>query len=88
MAQDLMDRNLLTGKSRVEVRDLLGAPDECGVDTNQTIATAATVVCGDPKEDWYAYKVITIARCRFWECLLQVSFDEHTYRVTSVAVSD
>jgi hypothetical protein len=39
--------------------------------------------------DWYGYKVITIARCRFvWECRMGVVFDSSSNRVKSVAVSD
>jgi len=37
--------------------------------------------------DWYGYKVVTIARCRFWECRLDVKFDP-SGRVKSAAVAD
>src|SRR6267142_6643140 len=51
MAQDLIDRKLLIGKSRAEVEGLLGKPDY-------------------PDADAHLYKVVTIARCGFWECRL------------------
>ena len=39
--------------------------------------------------DWYGYKVITIARCRFvWECRMGVVFDQRSNSVKSVAVND
>jgi len=37
---------------------------------------------------WFGYTVITIARCRIWECRMDVVFDDASGRVTSVAVSD
>ena len=46
---------------------------------------------GEPdyhENDWYGYKVVTIARCRFWECRMDVVFDRDTNSVKSVAVSD
>lgn len=38
--------------------------------------------------DWYGYKVVTIPRCRLWECRMDVGFDDSTKRVDHVAVSD
>jgi hypothetical protein len=70
MAHDIMDRQLLDGKSRTEIEGLLGKPDY-------------------QETDWYGYKVITIARCRFvWECRMSIVFDGGSNRVKSVAVSD
>jgi len=69
MTQDLMDRQLLVGKSPAEVEGLLGKPDL-------------------PETDWYGYNVVTIARCRFWECRLGVVFDHSSSLVTFVAVND
>gem|GEM_PF-6797877 len=41
------------------------------------------------QSDGYGYKVITIARCRyFWECRMEVSFDRASGKVWSVVVSD
>jgi hypothetical protein len=37
---------------------------------------------------WFGYRVVTIARCHFWECFMSVVFDETSGRVASVAVSD
>jgi len=37
---------------------------------------------------WYGYKVVTLARCRFWECHMDVEFNRYTDRVDFVAVSD
>ena len=36
----------------------------------------------------YGYKVVTIWRCHFWECSMDVVFDKTSNKVTSVAVSD
>ena len=69
MAQDLMDRKLLTGGSRADIEALLGKPDY-------------------QDADWYGYKVVTIARCGFWECRMDVVFDRTSNQVKSVAVSD
>lgn len=39
--------------------------------------------------EWYGYKVVTIARCRYiWECRMDVVFDPASNQVKSVAVSD
>jgi hypothetical protein len=38
--------------------------------------------------DSYRYKVVTIARCYFWECGLDVVFDASTGHVKSAAVAD
>jgi len=42
----------------------------------------------DHDADSYGYKVVTIARCRFWECRLDVVFDASTGRVQSAAAAD
>ena len=69
MAQDLIDRKLLIGKSMADIESLLGKPD--------------------PQfKDAHLYKVVTIARCRFWECRLGVVFDDASGLVTFVAVND
>ncbi len=38
--------------------------------------------------DWFGYKVVTIPRCRFWECRMDIVFDKDTNLVKSVALSD
>lgn len=38
--------------------------------------------------DAHLYKVVTIARCRFWECQLGVVFDHGSGLATFVSVSD
>jgi outer membrane protein assembly factor BamE (lipoprotein component of BamABCDE complex) len=68
MAQDLIERKVLEGKSKTEVENLIGKPDEQG-------------------SDIYHYQVITLSRCYFWKCGLQVVFDQ-TAQVKSVNVSD
>jgi hypothetical protein len=40
------------------------------------------------EEDWYGYKVVTISRCYFWECRMDVVFDKASSQVVSVQVSD
>ncbi len=87
MVQDLTDRGLLIGRTRPEVIDLLGEPDTCAVTTRngQTVSPAK---CGDVKVDWFGYNVVTIPRCNFWKCYLNVNFNSDTYRVENLAVSD
>lgn len=41
-----------------------------------------------PDADTHLYKVVTIARCRFWECQLGVVFDHGSGLATFVSVSD
>jgi len=41
-----------------------------------------------PDADAHLYKVVTIARCRFWECRLGVAFDHGSGLASSVSVSD
>ena len=38
-------------------------------------------------ERWSGYEVVTISRCYFWTCRLEVGFDERSV-VSSVAASD
>jgi hypothetical protein len=38
--------------------------------------------------NWFGYKVVTIPRCRLWECRMDVVFDAQLGTVKSVAVSD
>jgi hypothetical protein len=40
------------------------------------------------QDDYYGYDVVTIGRCRFWKCSLDISFDSKSSRVISAAVSD
>jgi len=37
---------------------------------------------------WFAYTVVTIPRCRVWQCRMDIVFDETSGRVKAVAVSD
>ena len=37
---------------------------------------------------WQGFKVVTIPRCNFWVCRMEVYFDEETEKVEDVAVSD
>ena len=38
--------------------------------------------------DLYGYKVVTIGRCHFWDCTMDVVFDQVSSRVRDVTVSD
>jgi hypothetical protein len=67
MTNDLIERQLLKGKSTSEVRQLLGEPDQ-------------------EYENSYHYDVNSLDRCYFWECRLEVNFDDKG--VTFVGVSD
>ena len=87
MVQDLTDRELLIGRTRSEVVDLLGEPDMCGV-SNKPEPTVSSAKCSDGKVDWFGYNVVTIPRCDFWKCYLNVNFNSDTYRVEDLAVSD
>ena len=71
MVQDLQNRQLLRGKSKAEVEQLLGKPDE-GLN------------------DWlWRYEVITIPRCNYWRCSMQLGFNPQTGQTDgNVAVSD
>jgi hypothetical protein len=42
----------------------------------------------DQGADWYGYNVITIPRCHFWKCTMDVAFDGDSKQVESVGVSD
>jgi hypothetical protein len=37
---------------------------------------------------WLGYKVVTISRCYFWACRMEISFNDQNNLVESVAVSD
>jgi hypothetical protein len=86
MVQDLIDHGVLNGKSRSEVLELLGEPDYCG--TSNSAATAEHTKCDNPKVDWFGYKVVTLSRCYFWECRMNVNFSADSYRVEELTVSD
>jgi len=83
MVQDLMEHDLLRDKSPSEVRQLLGKPDDC-----TTGLEPARTECEDAKVDWYGYQVVTISRCYFWKCEMNVIFGADSHRVEDVTVSD
>jgi len=83
MVQDLMEHHLLWDKSPSEVRELLGKPDDC-----TTGLEPARTECDDAKVDWYGYNVVTISRCYFWKCEMNVIFGADSHRVKDVTVSD
>ncbi|SRR6266550_6138150 len=87
MVQDLTERGLLIGRTRTEVAELLGKPDMCGV-SDEGGPTVVPADCSDEKVDWYGYNVVTIPRCHFWKCYLNVNFGPDTHRVEDLAVSD
>jgi len=80
---DLMEHDLLRDKSPSEVRELLGKPDDC-----TTGLEPARTGCDDAKVDWYGYRVVTISRCYFWECEMNVIFGADSHRVKDVSVDD
>jgi hypothetical protein len=86
MVEDLTDRGLLIGKSRTEVVELLGPPNGCGIFDGVSVAQNAN--CDDPKVDWFGYRVVTISRCYFWVCRMNVNFRTDSYRVEELTVSD
>ncbi|PYT34946.1 MAG: hypothetical protein DMG58_03570 [Acidobacteria bacterium] len=87
MLPDLTERGLLIGRTRTEVAELLGKPDMCGA-ANGDEPTVVPANCSDEKVNWYGYNVVTIPRCYFWKCYLNVNFDPGTNRVEGIAVSD
>lgn len=89
MVQDMIDRNLLIGKSRSEVLDVLGQPDYCAAPDSSSDSTRANAKCSNPRADWFGYRVVTNARCSyFWECRMNVNFNTTSYRVEELNVSD
>ena len=84
--QSLSDRGLLIGKSRAEVVELLGKPNGYGIFDG--VSVVRDVNCEDPKLDWFGHEVVTISRCYFWECRLNVNFSTDSYRVEELTVSD
>ena len=89
MVQDIIGRNLLIGKSRSEVQDLLGQPDYCGVSYPSSDYKILNAKCSEPRVDWFGYKVVTNPRCNyFWECRMNVNLNKTTYRVEELNVSD
>ncbi len=41
------------------------------------------------QKDWLGYKVTTISRCYFWNCLMEINFDPQTKKtIGDIAVSD
>ena len=39
--------------------------------------------------NWLGYEVITISRCYFWKCLMEINFDPKTKKtLENIAVSD
>lgn len=83
MVQDLIEHDLLRDKSPSEVRELLGKADDCtaGIEPART-------ECDDAKVDWFGYRVVTISRCYFWKCEMNVIFGADSHRVKRVTVSD
>jgi hypothetical protein len=88
MVEDLIAKGLLVGMTRSEVLQILGQPDYCGIPVASSPDIAAPAESSDPRVDWFGYKVVTISRCYFWECRMNVNFDHTTYRVESLTVSD
>lgn len=40
-------------------------------------------------DDWLGYEVITISRCYFWKCRMEISFDSQTRKTKGdISVSD
>jgi hypothetical protein len=90
MLQDVIKRNLLIGKSQSGVQDLLERPDFCGVSIYEGKAVSP-LQCGDAKENWYAYTVVTVwprpsDQKYFCLCKLEIKFDDASKVVDAVAV--
>ena len=87
MAQDLIQGRLLVGKSRAEVLEILGQPDDCAV-PRTAFPGFENAACADPRVFVLGYKVITISRCYYWNCEMNVNLNPTTYLVEEVNVSD
>lgn len=92
MAGDLIRRRLLPGQSRPEAQDLLGRPDFCGMRSYDDRAVTP-LRCGDPREDWYAYEVVTVwprpsDQRYFCSCRLELRFNRASKLVDSVEIRD
>src|SRR6266446_2939572 len=80
IVKDLTDRQLLLGKSRPEVRLLLGEPDFCFVDIH-------TVACADRSVTEFDYK-FTAPKCHLiWGCKMEVHFGTPSSVVDSVTIN-
>lgn len=75
MAQDIIARRILLGKTKAEVEKILGLPDN---------------ISSYEHGDSYYYKARTSnLRCYYlWECRLSVYFDKKSSQVTNVSISD
>jgi hypothetical protein len=70
MALDLQKRNILGNKTKGEIVELLGPPDE-------------------GSDNWYGYEVVTLSRCYFWTCRMEIEFDLATQKsVGKISISD
>jgi len=87
MALDLIERRMLVGKSRAEVLDILGRRDDCTV-PSPGFPGLKNSPCSDPRVSSLGYEVITISRCYYWKCEMNVLLDPTTYLVEEVNVSD
>jgi hypothetical protein len=87
MVEDLIEHRLLIGKPRAEVLAILGEPDDCVI-PSPTFPGLQRSTCADPRVFSLGYKVITISRCYFWNCEMNVNLNRTTYIVEEVNVSD
>lgn len=87
MALDLIERRLLVAKSRAEVLEILGKPNDCTV-PRPGFPGFENSPCSDPRVSSLGYEVITISRCYYWKCEMNVLLDPTTYLVQEVNVSD
>jgi hypothetical protein len=87
MVEDLIKRRFLVGKSRSEILAILGEPDDCAI-PSPTFPGLQMSPCADPRVFSLYYKVITISRCYFWNCEMNVNLNPTTYVVEEVNVSD
>jgi hypothetical protein len=87
MALDLIERRLLVGKSRAEILEMLGKPNECTV-PSPGFPGFQNSSCTDPRVSSLGYKVITISRCYYWNCEMNVLLNPTTYLVEEVNISD
>jgi hypothetical protein len=89
MVQDMIDRNLLIGKSRSEVLEVVGQPDYGPRLTSRPIRQGQMRNVVIHERTALATESLQTLRCSyFWECTMNVNFNKTSYRVDELNVSD
>ena len=80
MVRDLIQRKILVGRTRTEVRQLLGEPDYC-------LRNNRFLDCKEENADLFQYRV-TGRRCHVvWGCTMDVHFESSSWIVASAFIN-